>query len=341
MSENPASPTTPSKPRVLSGIQPSGILHLGNYLGAISNWVADQAHYENFFMIADYHALTSVSDGAELRKNRREIVAMLLACGIDPQQSVLFYQSQLPEHTELGWIMTCLSPLGWLERMTQYKDKSAKYAQEGISTGLLTYPALQAADILLYQAQGVPVGEDQRQHVELTRDLAQRFNHLFGETFTIPQVFIRKEGAKVMSLTEPVRKMSKSDKESDGRIELLDSADVIRRKIRRAQTDSLREICFSDDPERAGVNNLLELYKILTHKEPATITAEFEGKGYGELKDAVADVVVAVVNPIREEYHRLLTDRAHIEQVMAGGKERAQAVARKTLGKVKKRIGMV
>jgi tryptophanyl-tRNA synthetase len=341
MSENPVPPTTPAKPRVLSGIQPSGILHLGNYLGAISNWVTDQAHYENFFMIADYHALTSVSDGAELRKNRREIVAMLLACGIDPQQSVLFYQSQLPEHTELGWIMTCLSPLGWLERMTQYKDKSAKYAQESISTGLLTYPALQAADILLYQAQGVPVGEDQRQHVELTRDLAQRFNHLFGETFTIPQVFIRKEGAKVMSLTEPVRKMSKSDKETDGRIELLDTADVIRRKIRRAQTDSSREIRFSDDPERAGVNNLLELYKILTHKEPAAITAEFAGKGYGELKDAVADVVVAVVNPIREEYQRLLADRAHIEQVMADGKERAQAVARKTLGKVKKRIGMV
>lgn len=334
-------PTTPEKQRVLSGIQPSGILHLGNYLGAVSHWVADQNIYENFYMIADYHALTSLTDGAEMRKNRREIVGMLLACGLDPQRSVLFYQSQLPEHTELGWILTALTPMGWLERMTQYKDKSAKYAQDSISTGLLTYPALQAADILLYQAYGVPVGEDQRQHVELTRDIATRFNHMFGETFTIPNAIIRKEGARVMSLTEPLRKMSKSDKDSESRIELLDTADAIRRKIRRSQTDSFREIRFSNDPERAGVNNLLGLYKILTNQENDAVEKHFEGKGYGELKEAVAEVIVSVIQPIREEYLRLMADKSHIDQVMADGKERAQLVARKTLSKAKKRVGML
>ncbi len=329
------------KPRVLSGIQPSGSMHLGNYLGAIRNWVDDQDKYNNYFMIADYHSLNTIRNGTEMRRNRKELVAMLLACGIDPERSVLFYQSELPEHTELAWIFTSLSPLGWLERMTQYKDKMSRLTETAsISTGLLTYPALQAADILLYQADLVPVGADQRQHIEFTRDLAARFNNIFGETFVLPKAEIRKEVANVPSLTNPAKKMSKSNPDGNGRIDLLDQPNVIKKKFKRATTDSFRDVVFSDDPERAGLLNILSIYKAMTGKDEATIEAEFVGKGYGDLKVAVGEATVAHLEPIQAEYKRIMADKGYIKEVMDDGADRARRIARKTLRKVRRKIGM-
>jgi tryptophanyl-tRNA synthetase len=339
MTETPTPPAETRLPRVLSGIQSSGTLHLGNYLGAVRNWVQDQAQYHNIFMIADYHALTSVREGVTLRRYRRELAAMLLAGGIDPQRSVLFYQSSLPEHTELGWVLTALTPLGWLERMTQFKDKS-KGDYSGVSTGLLTYPCLQAADILLYQAEFVPVGEDQRQHIELTRDIAQRFNHLYGDVFMLPKALIRHSGARVMSLNNPLKKMSKSADDSKGRIDLTDSVDIMRKKIMSAVTDSSRDIRFSTDPERAGVNNLLDMYRVLTGETAEAIEAFFAGKGYGDLKAAAADAVIGYFEPIQRQYTALMADRAYLDQLMVQGAEKATAIARPTLQKVRRKIGM-
>lgn len=328
-------------PRVLSGIQSSGNLHIGNYLGAIKNWVGDQSRFSNYFMIADYHAITTLPNPQTLRSNKRELVGMLLACGIDPAKSVLFVQSDVTEHVELAWILTCLTPMGWLERMTQYKDKAQKYTdQQSIGSGLFLYPVLMAADILLYQADLVPVGEDQRQHVEYTRDLAQRFNSMFGEVFTVPAPLIREAGARIMSLSKPEKKMSKSEEDAAGSVELLDPPDVIRQKITRATTDSKREIIFDESPERAGLYNLLTIYQVLSGKPKDVIESHFEGRGYGELKQELASLVIETIMPIQSKYKQIVSDPAYVNQILSDGSSRAKAIASKTLADVRDKIGI-
>lgn len=333
--------TETSMKRVLSGIQPSGNLTIGNYLGALLHWVEDQDIYENYFCVVDLHAITVPQDPAELRRKTREVSALYMAAGIDPQTVAIFVQSHIPAHSELSWILTCLSPLGWLNRMTQFKDKAAKQQADTVSAGLLNYPALMAADILLYQAHGVPVGDDQRQHIEFTRDLAQRFNHLYGETFVIPEALIPKEGARVMGLDDPHSKMSKSAAGEYHAVYLLDPPDVARKKIMRATTDSGREIIFSDAPEKAGVNNLLTIYQALTQESKETIEARFAGKGYGDLKKAVAEVVVEALTPLQQRYDALVEEEGYLEQVLANGAERAATLAEKTLKQVKDRVGFL
>ncbi len=329
------------KPVVLSGIQSSGSLHIGNYLGAIRNWVAGQDQYENYFMIADYHAITTLPDPNTLRTQKRALIGMLLACGLDPQRSVIFCQSDVMEHMELTWILTCVTPIGWLERMTQYKDKSKKVSdQESIGSGLLMYPVLMAADILIYQANYVPVGDDQRQHVELTRDIAQRFNYLYGEVFTIPEAIIRKSGARIMSLTRPENKMSKSDEDADGCLNLLDSPDDIRRKIKRATTDSQRGIVFDPSPERSGLYNLLTIYKELSGLSEEEIEKHFEGQGYKALKEELAELVVEKLVPIQQRYAEITEDEHTIQRVLAEGAEKARQVASQTVKAARKAIGM-
>ena len=328
-----------SRPRVFSGIQPSGKLHLGNYLGAIRRWVEKQGEKESFICIVDLHAITVQQDPEALRRQTRELSAMLLACGIDPEKTTLFVQSHVRAHGEGSWLLSCVTPLGWLERMTQYKHKSGK--QESVMTGLLTYPVLQAVDILLYDANEVPVGEDQKQHIELARDIAQRFNHLYGETFVVPEPKIAKVGARIMALDDPTSKMSKSESASRGHAVLLnDSDDEIRYALRRAVTDSGREIVFSDDPEKAGVNNLLSIYQLMTGKTQDQVLADFaEARGYGDLKSAVAEVVVEGVGPIRERYEALMEDPTELDRLLAIGAERARSVAEAKLVEVKERMG--
>ncbi|WP_322496239.1 tryptophan--tRNA ligase [Chloroflexus sp.] len=327
------------KPRVFSGIQPSGNLHIGNYLGAIQQWVAGQGQKTNFICIVDLHAITVPQEPAALRQQTRELAALLLACGIDPQQTTLFVQSHVRAHAECSWVFSCVTPLGWLERMTQYKTKAQK--QESVMTGLLTYPVLMAADILLYDADEVPVGEDQKQHIELTRDLAQRFNHLYGETFVIPKPVIRESGARIMGLNDPSAKMSKSDNTRGHAIRIVDDPDEIRWAIKRAVTDSYNEIRFSDDPERAGVNNLLQIYELLTGKSRSEIEAHFAGKGYGALKKEVAEVVVESLRPIRERYYQLMNDPAELDRILAIGAEQARAVAEPKMTLILERVGFV
>ncbi|MCS6888279.1 tryptophan--tRNA ligase [Chloroflexus sp.] len=327
------------KPRVFSGIQPSGNLHIGNYLGAIQQWVAGQGQKTNFICIVDLHAITVPQDPAALRQQTRELAALLLACGIDPQQTTLFVQSHVRAHAECSWVFSCVTPLGWLERMTQYKTKAQK--QESVMTGLLTYPVLMAADILLYDADEVPVGEDQKQHIELTRDLAQRFNHLYGETFVIPKPVIRESGARIMGLNDPSVKMSKSETTRGHAIRIVDDPDEIRWAIKRAVTDSYNEIRFSDDPERAGVNNLLQIYELLTGKSRPEIEAHFAGKGYGALKKELAEVVVESLRPIRERYYQLMNDAAELDRILAVGAEQARAVAEPKMTLILERVGFV
>ncbi|MCX7859935.1 MAG: tryptophan--tRNA ligase [Chloroflexus sp.] len=327
------------KPRVFSGIQPSGNLHIGNYLGAIQQWVAGQGQKTNFICIVDLHAITVPQDPAALRQQTRELAALLLACGIDPQQTTLFVQSHVRAHAECSWVFSCVTPLGWLERMTQYKTKAQK--QESVMTGLLTYPVLMAADILLYDADEVPVGEDQKQHIELTRDLAQRFNHLYGETFVIPKPVIRESGARIMGLNDPSVKMSKSEATRGHAIRIVDDPDEIRWAIKRAVTDSYNEIRFSDDPERAGVNNLLQIYELLTGKSRPEIEAHFAGKGYGALKKELAEVVVESLRPIRERYYQLMNDAAELDRILAVGAEQARAVAEPKMTLILERVGFV
>lgn len=312
--------------RVLSGIQPTGGLHLGNYLGAIVQWVAGQGQKQNFICIVDLHAITVGQDPAVLRAQTRELAALLIACGIDPAVTTLFVQSHVRAHAEVCWLLQCVTPLGWLERMTQFKDKSKK--QESVQTGLLTYPVLQAADILLYDAHEVPVGEDQKQHVELTRDIAQRFNSLYGELFRIPEPVIPKAGARVMGLDDPTAKMSKSATAQGHAVRLLDDDEQIRKAFKRAVTDSGREIAFSDDPEKAGVRNLLSIYQAITAKDDAGVLADFaDARGYGDLKSRVAEVVVERLAPIRSRAHELMGDPAELDRLLAVGAERARAVA--------------
>lgn len=324
------------RPRVLSGIQPSGTLHIGNYLGALHNWVLDQDKYDNYFCIVDLHAITVPQDPTQLRAKVRELAALYLACGINLDQATIFVQSHVSAHAELGWVLSCQTPLGWLNRMTQFKDKSAK--QETVLAGLMNYPTLMAADILLYDAEFVPVGDDQKQHIELTRDLAERFNHLYGETFVIPRPLIRQVAARIMGLDDPTSKMSKSTVAVGHAIPLLGDPKAIRKSVMRAVTDSGSEIRF--DPERPGVYNLLNIYQKLTGDSRETIESHFAGQGYGILKREVADVVLATLEPIQTRYRELTADAGELDAILARGAERARSVANATLERVYRQVGL-
>lgn len=328
------------KKRILSGIQTSGKLTLGNYVGALRSWVElqDSEEYECYYMLADLHAITVRQVPKELRKNSIDILALYLACGIDPEKSPIFLQSHVPEHTQLSWVLTCNTYMGELSRMTQFKDKSKKH-ENNINGGLFTYPALMAADILLYQADLVPVGDDQRQHVELTRDLANRFNNAYSETFVVPDVYIPKVGARLMSLQEPTKKMSKSDPNENGYILMLDPLDTVVKKIKRAVTDS--EACVKRGEGKAGVENLMNIYSAMTGKSAEEIEILFDGKGYGEFKEAVAEVVVEGLRPIQEKYNDLMENKDYLETVYREGAEKARYTARKTISKVYRKIGFL
>lgn len=328
-----------ARKRVLSGIQPNGRLHIGNYVGALSVWVAQQRETENFFCIADLHALTvpEAMQGPELRRQSREVAALYIACGIDPHASVMFLQSGVAAHPYLGWILTCCTPLGWLERMTQFKSKSE--GRETVGAGLFTYPCLQASDILLYQPDLVPVGEDQKQHIELTRDIAQRFNGLFGECFKLPAPQIRASGARIMGLDDPETKMSKSYSSRPGHgIFMLDDPKVIQKTIMTAKTDSGGELRF--DLAGAGVRNLLTLFEVLSGESRAAIEARFVGKGYGGLKKAVAEVVIEKLRPIQEQHRELMRDAGELDRLLAEGARRAAEVADHTLSRVRQLTGL-
>ncbi|MCI8818265.1 MAG: tryptophan--tRNA ligase [Oscillibacter sp.] len=328
-----------TRKRILSGIQPSGDLTLGSYLGAIRNWAALADEYDCYYMLADLHTLTVRQVPAELRRHTLTQVAAYIACGLDPEKNVLFVQSHVPAHAQLGWVLDCYTMFGELSRMTQFKDKSAKNA-DNINAGLFTYPALMAADILLYQADLVPVGVDQKQHVEICRDIANRFNGLYGETFRIPEPYIPQVGAKVMSLTSPENKMSKSDKDPNGCVYMLEKPEDILRKFKKAMTDS--EACVRFDPaSKPGVSNLMQIYAAATGRDFAAIEAEFAGHGYGDFKSAVGEAVVELLRPIREETQRLLDDKTYLESVYRAGAERASYTARKTLSKVYKKVGLL
>lgn len=326
--------------RVFSGIQPTGKLHLGNYLGAISLWVAAQEEHEVVVCIADLHALTTPEDvrGTQLRAKVRETAAVLLACGIDPGRAILFVQSRVGAHAELAWLLGCVTPVGWLERMIQFKTRAADL--ESVGTGLLAYPVLQAADILLYRAELVPVGEDQRQHIELTRDIARRFHALFGEVFTLPEAMVRPSGARIMGLDDPGAKMSKSLGESRNRhaIGLVDPPDMIRDAIMHAVTDSGREV--RSGHASPGVTNLLTIYELLSGRHREAVTTEFEGKGYAVLKREVADLVVTTLGPIRQRYLELSTEAETLDAILAEGAERARLVASPALDQAKQLIGL-
>jgi tryptophanyl-tRNA synthetase len=325
------------KKRVFSGIQPSGALHLGNYIGAIRNWVQEQHQYENIFCIVDQHAITVPYEPKTLRANVRELVGLYLACGLDPQHCTIFVQSHIREHTELAWLLNCVTPIGWLERMTQFKDKSAK-EREKVSAGLFTYPVLMAADILLYQTHEVPVGDDQKQHVELARDIAQRFNHRFGDAFVVPEPVIRKVGARVMGLDDPTAKMSKSATGQNHSIELLDAPKRIRKKLGRAVTDSQRDIVF--DAERHGLFNLLGIYRALSGQQPEAIEAHFAGKGYGDLKSELADMIIAEVEPIQAKYAEVSEDPAYIDGLLRDNAAKLRPLVENTMDRVRQAMGL-
>lgn len=324
---------------MLSGIQPSGDLHLGNYLGAIKNWGARADEFDCYYFMADMHTITVRQEPANLRRRTLEQLAQYIACGLDPEKNTLFIQSHVPAHAELGWVLNCYTMFGELSRMTQFKDKSAKNT-DNINGGLFTYPSLMAADILLYQPDYVPVGNDQKQHVELTRDVAQRFNSIYGDVFKIPEPYIPRTGARIMGLTTPESKMSKSV--PDGCVFLLEKPEDIQRKFKRAITDSDTESCVRYDPElKPGVANLMSIYAAVTGRTFAEIEQEFDGKGYGVFKPTVGDAVVESLRPIREEATRILADKAYLESVYKQGAEKAAYVASKTLRKVYKKVGFV
>ena len=329
------------KNTVFSGVQPSGDPQLGNYLGAFKGWVERQEEKDNYFCVVDLHALTVTPDPIELRKQTRELAAILFACGIDPDKSTLFVQSHVSSHAESCWLLNCVTPIGWLERMTQFKDKSK--GQERVSTGLLDYPVLMAGDILLYDAQEVPVGEDQKQHVELARDIAERFNRIYGETFVIPEPVIPEIGGRVMGLNDPNVKMSKSYSHIRGHaIRMLDDPKEIERSFMRAVTDSSNEIRFSDDPDKAGVNNLLGIYKVITGKPEESVERDFyDARGYGDLKKAVAEVVIEELSPIREKYHQLINDVEELDRLLSIGAEQARAISDQKLRLMKEKMGLI
>ena len=329
------------KPRVLSGMQPSGdSLHLGNYLGALVNWVKTQDDYDAFFFIPDMHAITVSQDPADLRARTRKTAAQFIAGGIDLEKSTLFVQSQVPEHAQLAWVLNCITGFGEASRMTQFKDKSSKGGADAASVGLFTYPILMAADILLYQPQGVPVGDDQRQHVELARDLAKRFNHRFGETFVVPEAFIPKEGARIYDLQNPTSKMSKSAESPAGLINVLDDPKQIAKRIKSAVTDAGSVVAY-DRSEKPGVSNLLDILAAVTGKHVPELVTEFEGKMYGHLKVAVADAVVERLTPIRTRTLELLDDPAELDRLLLAGAAKAREVASKTVADVYQKVGFL
>ena len=322
---------------ILSGIQPTGVFTLGNYLGAVKNWQQMQEDYQCYYFIADLHSLTVHIDPKLRKQQSLQAFALLLACGIDPEKSLIFIQSHVPTHAEMGWILACCSQFGELSRMTQFKDKSAKHP-ENINAGLFTYPSLMAGDILLYQADYVPVGADQTQHLEFTRDIATRFNHVYGETFKLPEGYFPKLGARVMSLQEPTAKMSKSDTNPNATISILDEENVIIKKFKRAVTDSEMEVAFREGKD--GINNLMTIYSAVTGKSLDDITSEFAGKGYGDFKAAVGEAVAEELRPVREKYAELMNDKAELERLMKQGAEIATKISSRTLTKARKKVGL-
>lgn len=328
--------TASEKKTILSGIQSSGFLTLGNYLGALKNWVQLQDAYDCLYCVADLHSITVRQNPADLRRRALEIYTIFLACGIDPQKSTMFFQSHVPAHTQLSWVLNCYTYMGELQRMTQFKDKSSKHA-DNINSGLFTYPVLMAADILLYQADLVPVGHDQLQHLEITRDIAKRFNGIYGEVFKLPEAYIGKAGARIMSLQAPEAKMSKSDPNPNGYIALLDDRDTIFRKFKRAVTDSDGEIAYREGKD--GINNLLNIYCAVTGLTIEQAEREFAGRGYGELKMAVAEAVADCLQPVQQRFYDLQKDKDYVRGLYTEGAQRAEYLAQKTLRKVYKKVG--
>ena len=331
------------KQRILSGVQPTGNLHLGNYLGAIRNWVENQQDYDNFFCVVDLHAITVPHEPKQLAQNTYAIAALYLACGIDLQYSTIFVQSHVSAHSELTWLLNCITPLNWLERMTQYKEKALKQG-ENVSVGLLDYPVLMAADILLYNADKVPVGEDQKQHLELTRDIVIRINDKFGSkekpVLKLPEPLIRKEGARVMSLTDGTKKMSKSDESELSRINLLDPPDVIQKKIKKCKTDPVKGLVF-DDPDRPECNNLLTLYTILSGKSKSDVAIKAQDMGWGQFKPLLTETVIESLKPIQDKYQSIMDDKNYLQSVLKDGQHKAETVANETLIRVKNALGFL
>ncbi|NRQ32260.1 tryptophan--tRNA ligase [Nonomuraea sp. NN258] len=330
-----------ARPRVLSGIQPTAdSFHLGNYLGAVRQWVTLQETHDAFYCVVDLHAITVPTEAADLRRRSRVAAAQLFASGLDPERSTVFVQSHVREHTELAWVLICLTGMGEAARMTQFKDKSAKFGENAASVGLFTYPILQAADILLYQANQVPVGADQKQHLELTRDLGQRFNHRFGDTFTLPEPYILKEVEKITDLQDPTAKMSKSSSSPAGILDVLEQPGPLRKKVMRAVTDTGSEVLF-DEENKPGISNLLRILSALTATPIPELVARYEGQGYGTFKKDVAEAVVEAFTPIRERTEKLLSDETELDRLLAIGAERAATVARQTMAEVRDRVGFL
>lgn len=329
---------TQNKKKVLSCIQPSGMLTLGNYLGALKNWKNMQNEFDCTFAVADLHAITVRQEPAKLRSQIYSTYALMLALGLNPEESTLFIQSHVPAHSQLAWLLSCYTQFGEMSRMTQFKDKSAKHA-DNVNVGLFSYPVLMAADILLYRPDYVPVGADQKQHLEIARDIAERFNGIYGDVFTVPDAYIPKIGARVMSLQDPTKKMSKSDENLNSWVAILDTPDDIMRKFKRAVTDSGSEICLGDD--KPGINNLIGIYSAVTGKTADEVTAEFAGKGYGDFKKAVGEAVVEELRPIRENFDTVIKDKAYLETLYRNGAEKADYTAKKTLNKAMKKVGFV
>lgn len=327
---------TEKKARVLSAIQPTSVPTLGNYLGALKNWASMSTDNDCLYAVADLHAITVRQEPAKLRKQTLEMYALLLAIGLDPEENIVFVQSHVPQHAELAWILNCYTQFGEAARMTQFKDKSAKHA-DNINVGLFSYPTLMAADILLYQADYVPIGADQKQHLELARDIAERFNGIYSPTFTIPNPYIGKAGARVMSLQDPTKKMSKSDPNPKASVSLLDTPDDIRKKFKSAVTDSEAKVRYADGKD--GINNLMSIYSCCTGLDYDAIEKEFDGKGYGDFKLAVAESVIESIKPVQDKYYELMNDKAYIEKCAAEGAMKASYVANKTLSKVMKKVG--
>ncbi len=330
--------TQPKKQRIFSAIQPTGVFTLGNYIGAVRNWDTLQNEYECIYAIADLHAITVMQEPSVLRKNSMQAFALMLACGMDPKRSVTFVQSQNPHHAELSWVLSCSTMFGELSRMTQFKDKSQRHA-DNINAGLFTYPVLMAADILAYNADLVPIGADQKQHLELARNIAQRFNQRYGETFTVPDGYFPKQGARLMSLQDPTKKMSKSDENVNGCVFILDDKDTILRKFKRAVTDSDTVVRYGEGKE--GINNLMTIYGVVTGKTMDEITAEFAGKGYGDFKLAVGEAVADHLEPVRSEFARLIADKAYLTECMTNGAQQAYHLTSKLIRKVYRRVGFI
>ena len=326
------------KKKILSCIQSSGIPTLGNYLGALKNWSLLAQEFDGAFAVADLHAITVRQDPAAFRQHTREVYALLLAIGLDPDKSIVFIQSQVPQHTQLAWILSCYTQFGEMSRMTQFKDKSASHA-DNVNVGLFTYPVLMAADILLYQADLVPVGADQKQHLEITRDIAERFNGIYGKVFTVPEPYIGQQGARIMSLADPTKKMSKSDPNPKGFISIFDKPEVIMKKCRSAVTDCEAHVALGEGKD--GVNNLIGIYSCCTGLTAGPIEHDFEGKGYGEFKTAVGEAVIEQLRPVREKYELLMADPAYLNETAAKGAEKAARIADRTLQKVMKKVGFV